>query len=199
VRFIVGVSFGQTFEYTAIAVVEKIGEIQEVRHLERHRGQTYPLLVDRLRTIVNDLPGVATLVVDSTGVGPPVVELIERDRIQADIFPITVTAGDTVTQDGPSRRIPRRDLASTVAVLLQTGRLRIAQNLGLSRVLDQELRCFRAGVSTAGRDALEHWRERDHDDLVLTVSVAAWMGERGQDPLLAYYDMLLEGDGRPFR
>jgi len=34
-------------------------------------------------------------------------------------------------------------------------------------------------VTTAGNETFEAWRERDHDDLVLAVGIAAWVAERG--------------------
>ena len=30
----------------------------------------------------------------------------------------------------------------------------------------------------SGNETFESWRERDHDDLVLAVALAAWLGER---------------------
>jgi hypothetical protein len=37
---------------------------------------------------------------------------------------------------------------------------------------------FRAAVKLSGGAEVMDWRERDHDDLVLAVALAAWEGER---------------------
>jgi hypothetical protein len=37
---------------------------------------------------------------------------------------------------------------------------------------------FRAKSPLSAHGALEVWRERPHDDLVLAVAIAAWLGER---------------------
>jgi hypothetical protein len=40
-----------------------------------------------------------------------------------------------------------------------------------------ELLAFRAKVTASANETFEAWRERDHDDLVLAVATAAWVGE----------------------
>jgi hypothetical protein len=42
----------------------------------------------------------------------------------------------------------------------------------------QELLAFRVKVTASANETFEAWRERDHDDLVLAVATAAWVGER---------------------
>jgi hypothetical protein len=42
-------------------------------------------------------------------------------------------------------------------------------------VLKQELSTFKRKVSLkTGHDSYEHWRESDHDDLVLAAALACW-------------------------
>ncbi len=46
-----------------------------------------------------------------------------------------------------------------------------------------ELLAFHVKVKVAANETFEAWRERDHDDLVLAVAMAAWLAEHnGQDP-----------------
>ena len=70
-------------------------------------------------------------------------------------------------------------LAGEAVVLLQNGQLKIAQALKLRETLVRELLNFRVkiNVSTA-HDSYEAWREGDHDDLVLSVALACWAGEK---------------------
>lgn len=188
--FLIGVDLGQTYDYTAFAVLdERPDKVLEVRHLERHRNRPYPVLVDRLREIVDSLaPRIdpPALAVDATGVGRPVVDMIESARMEADVHAITISAGDTAVKSGRDWRVPKRDLVSTVAVFLQTGRLRIARKLRDAPVLERELRAFRAKISLAGNDTYEAWRESDHDDLVLAVALAAWTAENGRNGYLMW-------------
>ena len=76
-------------------------------------------------------------------------------------------------------RVPKRDLVSAPLALMQNGQLKIARGLSLRETPVKELLNFRVkiNISTA-HDSYEAWREGDHDDLVLSVALACWAGER---------------------
>ncbi len=75
--------------------------------------------------------------------------------------------------------MPKRDLISAPLVLMQNDQLKIADALELKDTLVKELLNFRVkiNISTA-HDSYEAWREGDHDDLVLSVALGCWAGER---------------------
>jgi hypothetical protein len=79
-------------------------------------------------------------------------------------------------------RVPKKLLVAVTQVLLQNRRLEVAPTLELADTLAKELGLFRVKVTTAGNETFESWRERDHDDLVLAVALAAWAGERAPPP-----------------
>jgi hypothetical protein len=119
----------------------------------------------------------ASLVVDNTGVGRPVVDMLRQNRLSP--VPITITGGDAVTRDGHGYRVPKRDLVGAVQVLLQTQRLRFAAGMPMVPKLVEELQAFRVKISAdTAHDSYGSWREGSHDDLVLAVAVAAWYGEK---------------------
>jgi hypothetical protein len=64
----------------------------------------------------------------------------------------------------------------TIQVPLQNRRLQIAEGLPLTSVLADELAAFRVKITLAGNETFEAWRERDHDDLVLAVAMALYLG-----------------------
>jgi hypothetical protein len=144
--------------------------------------------VDRIVELVKHLGGHPILAVDATGVGLPVIDML-RKRLREELkgtdtyvdqATVTITGGDSVTKspDG-GLRVPKRDLISATLVLLQNGQLKIAEGLALRETLVKELLNFRVkiNISTA-HDSYEAWREGDHDDLVLSVALACWAGER---------------------
>ena len=75
-------------------------------------------------------------------------------------------------------QVPKKDLVSTLQVLLQSRRIKVAPSLPESQTLVQELMSFRAKATLASNDTLDAWREGPHDDLVLAVAIAAWQSER---------------------
>lgn len=108
--------------------------------------------------------------------------MIRDANLRADAYAITITGGDEVSRSGFDYRVPKRDLVSAVACLLQTTRLRIPRSLPDVDLLERELLRFRAKISlSSGKETYEAWREEDHDDLVLAVSLGCWLNEKGRD------------------
>jgi hypothetical protein len=146
-----------------------------LRHLERMRHQPYAAIAGTVaeRLTSAALQGQTTLVVDFTGVGRAAVEQLTAHRLA--YVPVTITGGESVNRDGGGYRVPKRELVSALQVMVQNGELTIARRMPLADVLVQELLSFRAKINLAtGHDSYEAWRERDHDDLVLAVALAAW-------------------------
>jgi hypothetical protein len=156
-----------------------------VSHLERFPlGTEYTAVVDRVKALLNTPPikgKPACLLVDKTGVGAGVVDHFEHRGIGP--ITITITGGSSLSLEphaGARRayRVPKRDLIGAVQVLLQNGRLRIAATLPEADTLRKELQNFRIKIDPrTARDSYEHWREGDHDDLVLATAMACWFRE----------------------
>ncbi len=70
------------------------------------------------------------------------------------------------------------ELVSVLQVLFQSRRLQVARRLPMASVLVKELENFRVKITVNANETFESWRERDHDDLVLAVAMATWLGER---------------------
>ena len=189
--YYVGVELGQSQDFTAIAIAEASrpwGSTERryaVGHLERPAlGTSYPAIVARVVELCADRrlhrKGRPTLVVDQTGVGRPVVDMFRAASPDADLLAVTITGGTAVTQPAAGEyHVPKRDLASILAVLLQARRLSVAKQLPEAATLVKELLGFRVKVSvTTGHDSYEAWREGVHDDLVLATALATWAAER---------------------
>ena len=201
--FTVGLDIGQSQDPTALTVVEDVGgdpTRYHLRHVERFElGTSYVEVAERVADLMSrdaltacetekkrtgqytveqsrkEIP--PTLVVDATGVGRPVVEMLRDEGLHPKS--IWITGGDSVNRDGSEYRVPKRELASTVQALLQAERLKFAQNLPLRDVLIDELQKFRAKINLdTGEASFEHWRERDTDDVVLALACALWHAER---------------------
>ena len=67
---------------------------------------------------------------------------------------------------------------STLKVLFQTKRLKIAERLPEAQILIEELLNLQVKISLAGHDSYGAWREGTHDDLLLAASLACWAGEK---------------------
>ena len=162
--------------------------VYDIVHLQRFDlGTAYPEVARQTAAIVEDpRTGKAPdLVVDATGIGAPVVDVLRDEGLSP--TEVSITGGKSVTRDGKSYGVPKADLVTTVQTLLQTGRLRVSEALPLSRQLAQEMKLFRVKVTESGHARFEHAAETDHDDLVLACALATWYGEDagGQVPSVA--------------
>jgi hypothetical protein len=123
------------------------------------------------------------MVVDETGVGTAVVEMIlgalRRARAPGGFAAVTITGGSAVSQAGEGRwRVAKKELAGVLVALFGGHRLRIAP-LPETAVLIREAQNFSVKVTPAGNETFESWRESEHDDLVLALALACWAAEWG--------------------
>lgn len=196
--FYIGLDLGQTQDPTAIVVVEQTVEMGkginpitfqpqenvhfDVRHLERMIGVPYPEVATRVRDIAKRLAGGRRrpqLVVDGTGVGRPVVDMLRAAGIAASLTAVTIHGGDAETFVDGYYRVPKRNLCGRLAVMLQEKELRIAAELPLADVLIRELLNFKVSISKTGHDTYAgDWREREHDDTVLALGLALWWAKQ---------------------
>jgi hypothetical protein len=79
-------------------------------------------------------------------------------RLGIPLVAISITGGDSVTEDKRDFKVPKRDLVSALQVLLQTGRLKVSEQLKMADTLIQELLNFKVKISTGGHDSYEAWR-----------------------------------------
>lgn len=141
-------------------------------------GTPYTTIADDVSTMMQHprLRQGCDMVVDATGVGRPVLDMMEKTHGLSPTG-IIITGGNQAQmgEDG-LWRVPKRQLVSCMQVVLQGGRLAIA-DLELSPVLETELRKFTMKIRSAGAETYEAWRERDHDDVVLALAMGIWFLE----------------------
>lgn len=193
VRHTVGLSVGPPSETTGLVVVETTdredlagkphpfipnaaapGMLHAVRHLQRFPpGTGYHDIVGAVGKVLEllDDPLVAA---DVTGIGAPIAELLHWPKASTRRF--TLTAGE---RDDRSYhpRLPRLDVAATVQLVLQEGRLAVAPG-PLADELARDLRTFSPRPSAGAASELA-WRDRPSDDLVYALAVALREAERG--------------------
>ena len=195
--FYVGLDLGQAADYTALAVVQdgikknpqtgKMEKFLHLRHLERYPLRTlYPDIAEGVAALMgapelspDEFDGVRIkrtrpeLVVDQTGVGPAVTDLLKKRGVR--FRAVTITGGNQITYGGGSWHVPKRDLVGALEVAFHTGELQAAEDMELWPELKKELLNFRRKINLkTAHDSYEHWREGDHDDLVLAAALACW-------------------------
>lgn len=200
--YFLGLDLGQAQDYTALCVAEartlwnwgnhrpghgraKVYDAPSyhVRHLERLQlGTRYTSGVRRVADVLGKLPGSAetALVVDATGVGLAVVDMFAEAGLRP--IAVTITGGHETNRTSWNRySVPKVSLIGVLQRLLGEGRLKVASELAEAATLVGELQTFKVKITPSARQATyEHWRDSDHDDLVLATALACWYPEHGR-------------------
>lgn len=183
--YVIGLDLGQASDPTAVAVLERIQDrrLWVVRHLSRFRlGTPYTEIVEQIRLLSNEWPlkGDSHLVADATGVGRPVMDLLRRPGLGGRLVGITIHGGDHAVRDPVigGYRVPKREIVSNLMLLLQQRRMKIAGGLTAADAFRTELASFGIRISATTAHDSYSARGSEHDDLVLAVGLAAWLGHR---------------------
>jgi hypothetical protein len=199
VAYFVGLDLGQSADYTALAIVQSVKERKEesnlktylhLRHLERYPLRTpYTTVADGVAVLMGSevlnhdeydpsrhriAKSKVELLVDKTGVGVAVTDLLKARGLK--FTSVTIHGGENVTRSsGRGYNVPKLDLVAALEVPFHSETLKVAEGLELWGVLREELMNFRRKVNTkTAHTSFEHWRETDHDDLVLAAALACW-------------------------
>jgi hypothetical protein len=201
-NFCVGLDLGQSSDPTALAVIDyqKIPldeyvpnhetktttqlckERYDVRHLERLAlGTSYTNIGAYAAELMSRAPlpqFAAELVVDQTGVGRPVVDLLRRSGLSK-LVAITITGGDAETRVSHNEyRVPKHLLVTGLDAKLSVGELRFSDKLKEAGAMKSELQDFRRNTSASGYMTYNA-RSGAHDDLILAVALATyWLAVR---------------------
>jgi hypothetical protein len=205
-EYVMGVDLGQKRDHTAIAILERSDVIYSERdaltwaHFEKTEyrlrflkrlelGLTYPQIVEKVETIVRALqkecgswgnrPSLA-LVVDETGVGTAVVDLLRRCGLGCELVPVTITPGEREVRTKCGWNVPKRELVTGLQVMYENDELLMSGELNQLDVLLKELAEMQVRRSPTGHESFAVWREGVHDDLVLAVALAVWRARKGK-------------------
>ncbi|MCH8476385.1 MAG: hypothetical protein LAT56_00370 [Wenzhouxiangella sp.] len=199
-RYYIGLDLGKKHDYSAIAVVEKRTKILDdprtteakwIEQTERKSLTTldvgylyrwplntkYEEVVKRTAEIVRNpkLMGEVSLIVDGTGVGAAVTEMLAAEGLS--FIEIVIHGGKQVTRTGRLYAVPKMDLVSAMAISFEQRLIRLAKTEHRETLVN-ELQHFRYKITASGNQTAAAWRERDHDDLVLAASMAVWYARR---------------------
>lgn len=183
--YLLGLDLGQTKDFTALAVLERHAPAQSgakpeyaLRHLRRFPlGTAYTEIVPAVAALRSSEPlRQAPLVVDQTGVGRAVVDMLRQNT--SGVLAVTITGGHAAThaEDG-SYHVPKKELITSLQVVMQGRRLQIARSLPDAATLVRELQQFQVKITAAAHETFGVWRDGQHDDLVLAVALACWWSE----------------------
>jgi hypothetical protein len=193
--YFIGVDLGQVNDFTAIVTLEGLvyRNHYKVTGLERMRSIDYTRVVKRLVDIVNAPPiceGNIHLVVDRTGVGRPIVDMMFEHNLNP--IGVSITGGDKPTHEYLNQwktrqacTVPKRDLGINLALMIQNKELKVARSLPLAQVLATEMQNMTVKInSRTGHDSYGAEKAGEHDDLVLALCLSGWWAKNKPSVIL---------------
>src|SRR3712207_2501526 len=147
-----GLDLGQSADYTALAVVQKVPTYDprtgkhsselHLRHLERYPLRTpYTDIADRVESLLTGPPfttpvisggrlarPTTELIVDRTGVGVAVTDLLKERHLNYIAVTITGLGQEVNRHSTKEYSVPKQDLVSALEVLFHKGTLKAARS-----------------------------------------------------------------------
>ncbi len=195
IRYFVGLDLGQRADPAAMAVCERqlvTGDFDHVyraqrkryqlgvRALERfHLGTSYLKVADRVRDVVEYLSqtGGVRVALDATGVGRPVVDMLEERGMAARLLPVIVTGGHNESYNKGSYSVPKMDLIDALRLAIDRGGIEFAAGMPQTKLLLEEFAAMRDRRTQDGGREIGA-RGKDHDDLVFAVMLGCWAARK---------------------
>lgn len=152
--------------------VSIVGEISNrLKHppfdaFQDNRGITYPVKIPTYLTF------------DKTGTGAAVAELLKNDsfldRRLEGLRAVNITSGREPSEGNDALNIPKRDLIMSTLISFERGFLEFAGDMPELPLLIDELQNFEMRFTAKGNDTYSAKGSKNHDDLVLALSLAVW-------------------------
>jgi hypothetical protein len=184
-NFVLALDVGMVTDHAALAVIEgdHTGNTfaAAVRFVHQFPiGTPYAELAAFTKHVLHEgVLGNIPVVLDITAVGPGLIPVVREAIRPAWLEPVVITAGGTAAEDeNKTWRVPKRDLITTVQLLLQGERLKIPATLPNAQLLVDELKSFRSSLPLSANPDTLDWRERPHDHLVFATALACWWAQR---------------------
>jgi hypothetical protein len=190
--YILGLDLGQSADFTALTLLERHAPAPAPPDAPPNRptyslpalrrwplGTSYVDIVADLARLPESCPELegATLVVDRSGVGAAVADMLRQRRLPFLLRNVTITGGSAVTGGGADWNVAKLELVSALVVVLQSQRLKAAKDIPEWKTLKRELEGYRVKVTAAANETFNPRDDSAHDDLILAVALAAWWGE----------------------
>lgn len=182
---LIGVALGSRRAPTGLAVVEDQWRKDDgrtsvdhylVRHLERlPLGTSYPAVARRVGEMVATLrergESWPDVFVDATGLGEPVVELIDRAVRRCRLRAVYFTHGDRRSEEGEQITLGKAYLVTRLQALLQADQLHLPRSPE-AECLAKDLLQYEIQLAPDANERYGAFRVGRHDDLITALGLA---------------------------
>jgi phage FluMu gp28-like protein len=193
IRYFCGVDLGRKRDPSTLAIIEvqyiNGGRTYVVSYLKRFTlSMLYTDIATKLVKTNESLKRIASdkgkeaiisYVLDATGLGAPICELVEKALPLADVKRVYITGGINTTEGSEYNeyRVPKGQLISGLMAAFDSKSIYMTNR---SKEIDQivtELAEFEIHISDSGRDTFDDRGKGHHSDLVVALALAVWAAD----------------------
>ena len=190
INYFVGLDLGLKTDFSAISIIERRYEeetecfetfekpVFNLTYLEKFQIP-YPEVVQKIKILFQDsrLRERGSLIVDASGLGAPVISMLEEDRLKP--VSIVITAGDVASETKDGFHVPRRHIIGVLMAVFQSARLKVSADLQLAGAFVEELENLTYKIKKEnGAMTYETMSQKVHDDLVMATGISLWYAAR---------------------
>lgn len=181
---VIGVRIGQRHESSAVCVAEteertvdeRRGDHFLVRHLERiPAGASFTTIAKRVGEVTEEVywkkEKPPEIYVDATGLGQPVLDLVDREATHGWVLAVYMNHGDQRVTDAGVVKLGKAWLVARLQTLLQEGKLHLPRTRD-AEDLAEDLLDFQVNVPEGASDRPGAFNVGRHDDLVTALGLA---------------------------
>lgn len=179
---LIGWDVAQTTDSSIIAILAADGNPAQYwvrRIVKLQKGMPYDQQVREAREIYFQYKD-ATLLIDRTGVGLPICDMIVASGL--DPVQVSLTAGDVTTRPEPGKvNLPKKDMVASITKVIQERRLKVVKGCENAGLFRSELKNFQLKVSASGHNSYNA-AGGQHDDTITAIGLCLWCGEKDGAP-----------------
>jgi hypothetical protein len=202
---IIAADFGRANDRTVITMIERYSQIGGLTHpndeyrvvfnyvinmIRVFERTPYPAIVRTIATFFDNhrIKANGSLVVDATGVGTALVDMLDEKDLNP--ISVTITGGQQlVAHDYFHYSVPKQELVTNFVVCLQSAILKIAEGTKNAELLLEELNNFGYMVNKkSGTASYGNMTEDVHDDAVMSAAIGMWYAKYAERYMSTYQD-----------
>lgn len=180
--YIVGLDLGANQDHSAAVVLKRASEnCYECPLIRRWRlGTSYvEITADIVKMFAGTPISGSPLVIDSTGCGLPVFQMIVKERPEAMPRGALIVGGASESKDERTGlyHVAKTILVSGLKVLFQKQRIKFAERMKEAAIIQRELASYTMKMNLQAHE-IYGTRDSVHDDLVMALALASWWANR---------------------
>ena len=160
-EYVAGVDWGKSGDYTVVTILDQKGHLVAFDQMYK---QSYKFMSERVARLLNDYK--ARALVETTGMGDPIFEMLQREYHNVTGFDMTATR--------------KGDIIENLAIMIERGAKGNDNGVTYPEIPELLLQLQAFGMKQRDTGTIKYSAPKGfHDDFVISLALAAWQLRKG--------------------